>query len=85
MWTSEATWAALTTVVAIVQGAAAFGRHQLGGRGWVIGAGATGVLLLTWTLIFLPEVSSNRGFMVTLGVAAAALAIWLSPDRRSLT
>lgn len=84
MWTSEPTWAALATVAALVQIAAAFPPHLLGGRGWTVGASAAGVLLLTWTLIFLPGVASNRGFMVTLGVAAAASAVWLSPDRKQL-
>lgn len=85
MWTSEPTWAALTVIAALVQLAGAFGTHQLSGHGWTIAAAATGVLLLTWTLIFLPGVASNRGFMVTLGVAAAGVAVWLSPDRRQLT
>lgn len=82
LWSNSAAWAALAAVAAIAQGIALLGRSQLSGQAWTIGAAAAGTLVLIWTLILLPQISTNMAFMFTVGTACAVAAVWLSPDRK---
>lgn len=82
-WTQAWTWAGLTTIAALVQAVLLVpGDVKLS---WQLAAGAAATLVLTWTLVFLPMVQTDRGFMVTLGTALAVAAVWLHPARKELT
>lgn len=82
LWSSSAAWAGFATVAALAQAVALLGKETFGGQAWTIGAAGAAGLLLFWTLLMLPMISTNMAFMVTLGTAAAAVAVALSPDRR---
>lgn len=82
LWSDTWTWAGFATLMALAQGAALLPRSALSGVGWTIGAVGAGGLLLFWTLLMLPMISTNLAFLVTLGTACAAAAVMLSPDRR---
>lgn len=82
LWASSSTWAAFATLAAVAQLAALGGVSTLGGRAWTVGAAGAGGLVLFWTLLMLPAISTNMAFLVTLGTAAAVTAVLMSPDRR---
>ena len=84
MWSNSAAWAALATVAALAQGLALMGAKELGGRSWMIAAIAAGALVLIWTLIMLPSISTNQAFMFTMGTACAVGGVLLSPSRPDL-
>jgi hypothetical protein len=50
-------------------------------RAWTIGAVGVGGLVIYWLLLVLPSIESNHGFALTIGTAAAALGLWLTPGR----
>lgn len=83
-WTDAWTWAGLTTLAAIAQAAVLLpGLDRK--LAWQVSAGAAATLVLTWTLVFLPMIGGDRGFMVTVGTALAVAAIWLHPARKEFT
>lgn len=43
---------------------------------------ATGALVAYWVVIVLPGISSNGGFLQTIGVGCAVVAAWLRQGRR---
>lgn len=82
LWSDTWTWAGFATLMALAQGAALLPRSALSGAGWAIGAVGAGGLLLFWTLLMLPMISTNMAFLVTLGTACATAGVLLSPDRK---
>ena len=48
-------------------------------RAWRIAAGGAVALVVWWVLFILPNINLNVSFLATVGVAAAALAVWTSP------
>lgn len=82
LWGDTWAWAGFATLMALAQAAALLPRSTASGMGWTIGAVGAGGLLLFWTLLMLPMISTNMAFMVTLGTACAAAAVLMSPDRR---
>lgn len=82
LWGDTWTWAGFATLMALLQGAAMLPKSALSGAGWTLGAIGAGGLLLFWTLLMLPMISTNMAFLVTLGSACAVAAVLLSPDRR---
>lgn len=82
LWSDTWTWAGFATLMALLQGAALLPRTAVSGAGWTLGAVGAGGLLLFWTLLMLPMISTNMAFLVTLGTACATAAVLLSPDRR---
>lgn len=82
LWSDTWTWAGFATLMALAQGAALLPRTALSGAGWTIGAIGAGGLLLFWTLLMLPMISTNMAFLVTLGTACATAGVLLSPDRK---
>ncbi len=82
LWSDTWTWAGFATLMALAQGAALLPRTVLSGAGWTTGAVGAGGLLLFWTLLMLPLISTNMAFLVTLGTACATAAVLLSPDRK---
>lgn len=47
---------------------------------WKIQAGGAAALMFWWVLFVLPNINFNVSFLATVGVAAAVLAAWTSPD-----
>lgn len=82
LWGDTWTWAGFATLMALAQIAALLPRSAASGTGWTIGAVGAGGLLLFWTLLMLPMISTNMAFLVTLGTACAVAGVLLSPDRR---
>lgn len=82
LWSDSWTWASFATLMALAQGAALLPKSAAGGLGWTIGAIGAAGLLLFWTLLMLPMISTNMAFMVTVGTACAAAAVMMSPDRK---
>lgn len=82
LWSDTWTWAGFATLMALAQGAALLPKTALSGVGWTIGAVGAGGLLLFWTLLMLPTISTNMAFLVTLGTACATAGVLLSPDRK---
>lgn len=83
-WVSYPAWSAFAILAAVTallpQFGASFGWSSR--AGWLVGAVATGALLGFWVLIALPGITSDAGFCLTVGTAAAAAACWFSPGRR---
>lgn len=82
LWGDSWTWASFATLMALAQGAALLPKTVANGIGWTIGAIGAAGLLLFWTLLMLPMISTNMAFMVTVGTACAAAAVMMSPDRK---
>lgn len=82
LWGDTWTWAGFATLLAVLQLGALLPRTALSGAGWTLGAVGAGGLLLFWTLLMLPAISTNMAFLVTLGTACAVAAVLLSPDRK---
>lgn len=82
-WSTQTAWAIFAIVAALLVVAPFLLRASAGSPRmlWFTGvAGAVGVLGY-WLLIVLPGVSSNQGFVLTLGAALAACSCWFSPHR----
>lgn len=82
LWGDTWTWAGFATLMALAQVAALLPRTALSGTGWTVGAVGAGGLVLFWTLLMLPQISTNMAFLVTLGTACAVAGVLLSPDRK---
>lgn len=81
-WTRYLLWALLAAIASVGQlSSITKSASSSPSQAWTITAICTGALLLYWVLIVLPEVTSNGGFLQTLGVGAAAVALWLTPRR----
>jgi hypothetical protein len=48
-------------------------------QAWQIAAIAAGALVFWWVLFVLPVIDRNVSFLATVAVAAACVAVWLSP------
>ncbi|MQA35430.1 hypothetical protein [Modestobacter roseus] len=85
VWQVTPTWAAFATVAALLALLPAANRlagHRLDERtAWRTGAGGAVALAAFWVLVALPLVASDRGFLLTAALAAAAGAVWLAPGR----
>jgi hypothetical protein len=47
---------------------------------WTIAAVGAAYLVFWWVLFIIPSITLNVAFLVTLGVAAAVAAVWVSSD-----
>ncbi|MGY1839331.1 MULTISPECIES: hypothetical protein [unclassified Modestobacter] len=85
VWEVTPTWSAFATVaalLALVPGLRRLAGDRLGARtAWRVGAGGAVGLAAFWVLVALPLVASDRGFLLTAALAAAAGAVWLAPGR----
>ncbi|GGL90653.1 hypothetical protein [Nakamurella endophytica] len=82
-WVTQTAWSIFALLAALLVVAAPALRGSIRApRGvWYLTAAAGGALVGYWLLVVLPQVSSNTGFVLTLGVGAVALTAWLSPHR----
>jgi hypothetical protein len=87
-WSTVPLWSAFATVCAIL-GLGAFagslpGAGRLGsGPGWRIAAGGLVGLAVFWLLVVLPVVASDRGFVLTMALAALGGALWIGARART--
>lgn len=81
-WSTVPLWSAFATVCAVL-GLAAFAGSAPGaarlpsGTGWRIAAGGLVGLAVFWLLVVLPVVASDRGFVLTMALAALGGAVWV--------
>ncbi|MBM9465760.1 hypothetical protein [Nakamurella leprariae] len=83
-FSSSLAWSVFAMVAALVQAAPLLMRGPDGRptrTGWLVGATAAGALVGFWVLIALPDITSNQGFVLSLGTATAVLAVVASPGR----
>jgi hypothetical protein len=58
------------------------GRTRVPARtGWQVAAGGFVGLAVFWLLVALPDVATDRGFVLTAALAALAGALWTAPSR----
>jgi hypothetical protein len=84
IWQDSEAWGAFALVCAVLQ-LAPLARPTFGWtaeRAWLAGAAGAGGLLLYWVLLVLPSIARNTAFALTVGTAAACVAVWLAPGRR---
>lgn len=81
-WSNYLLWAVFAAVASIGQlSSIAKSATSSPSQAWTAAALCTGALLVYWVLIVLPTITSNGGFLQTLGVGAAATSLWLTPRR----
>ena len=80
-WSDYTLWAIFAAVMALVQLVTLASKRDPA-QAHVLRMIATGALVAYWVVIVLPGISSNGGFLQTLGVGCAAVAAWLGGARR---
>ncbi|GAB2604138.1 hypothetical protein [Pseudactinotalea suaedae] len=80
-WTDYTLWAVFAAVMAVAQLITLASRRDPA-QANVLRMIATGALVAYWVVIVLPGISSNGGFLQTLGVGCAVVAAWLGGARR---
>ncbi len=80
-WADYTLWAVFAAVAALAQLITLSGNRDPV-QATVIRTIATGALVAYWVVIVLPGISSNGGFLQTLGVGCAVVAAWLGGARR---
>jgi hypothetical protein len=87
-WSTVPLWSAFATVCAVlglgaVAAALPLATRLASGPGWRIGAAGLVGLAVFWLLVVLPVVDSDRGFVLTMALAALGGAVWIGArDRR---
>jgi hypothetical protein len=79
LWSRTPLWSAFATV-AVVAGLAGVAARLAGNRPWARAVALTGLggLAVFWLLVALPSADSDRGFLLTAGLACLAAAVWTS-------
>lgn len=80
-WADYTLWAIFAAVMSLAQ-LITLARDRDPAQSGVIRTIATGALVAYWVVIVLPGISSNGGFLQTLGVGCAVVAAWLGGSRR---
>ena len=86
-WSSVTLWSAfatLSSVIALIAFVAFYpaGNHLRSGAIWRIAAGGLVGLSVFWVLVVLPEVASDRGFVLTAALGCLGAALWIGPRRK---
>lgn len=87
-WSAVTLWSAFATACALLALLAFAAVSALGDRlgsapAWrVAAAGLVGVAVF-WLLVVLPDVGSDRGFVLTAALAALGGALWVGPRRKA--
>lgn len=85
LWDVVPTWSTFATIAALLalapSVAALAGRRESARTAWRVGAGGLAALAVFWVLIALPLVASDRGFWLTIALAASGAAVVLAPGR----
>lgn len=80
-WADYTLWAIFAAVMSLAQ-LITLARDRDPAQSGTIRTIATGALVAYWVVIVLPGISSNGGFLQTLGVGCAVVAAWLGSGRR---
>jgi hypothetical protein len=86
LWARIPLWSLFALVVTVL-GVLAFvpdapGRTRVPARtGWQVAVGGFVGLAVFWLLVALPDVATDRGFVLTAALAALAGALWIAPGR----
>jgi hypothetical protein len=87
-WSTVPLWSAFATVCAVlglgaVAAALPLATRLASGTGWRIAAGGLVGLAVFWLLVVLPVVDSDRGFVLTMSLAALGGAVWVGARTRA--
>lgn len=86
-WSSVPLWSAFATICTVLGlgvAAAGLGAGRLpAGAAWRVAAGGLVGLAVFWLLVVLPVVDSDRGFLLTMALAALGGAVWIGARTRS--
>ncbi|SDM85556.1 hypothetical protein SAMN05660642_03450 [Geodermatophilus siccatus] len=86
LWSAVTLWSVFATLATLVGALPFAGRvvpaaRQHPDAAWkAAAAGLTGVAVF-WVLVVLPQVGSDRGFVLTAALAALGAALWIAPSR----
>jgi hypothetical protein len=80
-WADYTLWALFAAAMSLAQ-LVTLSTTRNPGQSAVVALIATGALVAYWVVIVLPGISSNGGFLQTLGVGCAAVGAWLGGGRR---
>ncbi len=75
-------WAVFALLAALTQIAPLLDLGESEDQRWVIGGAGTAALAIFWWVVVEPGATSNTGFILTMGVVAAAVGTFTSPHRR---
>ena len=80
-WHTVHAWGVLAIVGAVLTFAPAMARtfNLATERAWQVSLVGSGLLVLFWILLILPDVGSNTSLLSTVGAAAGAVATWFAP------
>jgi hypothetical protein len=86
-WSTVPLWSAFATVCAVlglgaVASALPLATRLASGTGWRLAAGGLIGLAVFWLLVVLPVVDSDRGFVLTMALAALGGALWVGARTR---
>jgi hypothetical protein len=86
-WSTVPLWSAFATVCAVlglgaVAAALPLATRLASGTGWRVAAGGLVGLAVFWLLVVLPVVDSDRGFVLTMALAALGGALWIGARTR---
>lgn len=84
-WSSYLAWAIFAVAVSVIPLLALPLAKSTGSaeRAWQITVLATAGLIAYWVIVVLPGVTSNTGFLQTMGVGCGCAATWLLSQRHS--
>jgi len=85
-WSVVPLWSAFATACALLALAAFVAFHRAGDRSgpaWRVAAGGLVGVAVFWLLVVLPVVDTDRGFVLTAGMAALGGALWVGSSRKS--
>lgn len=84
-WSAHLAWAIFGVVVSAIPLLALPLARSIGSaaRAWQITVLATAGVIAYWVIVVLPGVTSNTGFLQTMGVGCGCAATWLLSQRQS--
>lgn len=87
-WSAVTLWSAFATAAAVVALLAFLAFYPAGNRlrssaVWRLAAGGLVGLSVFWVLVVLPDVASDRGFVLTAALACLGGAVWIGPRRKA--
>jgi hypothetical protein len=80
LWSGFATAAVLVGLLALAYASSPAGRSRAGQAWRVCAAGVVG-LAVFWLLVALPQVDSDRGFLLSAALGSLGAAAWLGAKR----
>jgi hypothetical protein len=86
LWSAVPLWSVFATLATLL-GALPFAVRVLPAArlrpdtAWKVAAGGLTGLAVFWVLVVLPRVDSDRGFVLTVALAALGAALWVAPSR----